>query len=101
MRFQHIPGLVRLGGYVTARHNRGVSDSATTPPRKPDEPQVTSATPEEGAPLPQITTKQAARINAPIHGTLGLGAVQGVLGNADLTHGVVLNAVLSIFCHDP
>lgn len=68
MRFQHIPGFVRLGGYVTARHNRGVSDSATTPPRKPDESQVTSATPEEGAPLPQITTKQAAKINAPIRG---------------------------------
>lgn len=68
MRFQHIPGFVRLGGYVTARHNRGVSDSATTPPRKPDESQITSATPEEGAPLPQITTKQAAKINAPIRG---------------------------------
>lgn len=70
MRFQHIPGLVRLGGYVTARHNRGMSDSATTPPRKPDEPQVTSATPEDGAPLPQITTKQAAKINAPIRGMI-------------------------------
>lgn len=70
MRFQHIPGLDRLGGYVTARHNRGVSDSATTPPRKPDESQVTSATPEDGAPLPQITTKQAAKINAPIRGMI-------------------------------
>lgn len=70
MRVQHIPGFVRLGGYVTSRHNGGVSDSATTPPRQPHEDKATSATPEENAVVPQITTKQAAKINAPIRGMI-------------------------------
>ena len=47
-----------------------MSDSATTPPRQPHEQKVTSETPEEGAVVPQITTKQAAKINAPIRGMI-------------------------------
>ena len=40
-----------------------------------------------------------ARDGEVFNGTLGLGAVEGIYGYADLTHGVVFNAVFSVFCH--